>query len=217
MHRQGEEGAPHGSAIFAREQVGARGTRGRSWQAPAGGLWLSVLLRGDPVAGVEVLSLRVGLTVARALEGDGQLPAIGLKWPNDLILDDRKVGGILCEARWRGDRLAWVAVGVGINVRNPVPAEVRMTATRLADHGFEFTPDQLAEPVRQAVAGVDLQRPALIGDELAEYGRRNWLRGRRLVEPIPGVAGEVGADGALQVVDARGAVRLVRGGTVVVR
>lgn len=215
VHRLGEEGAPHGTAIFAREQVGARGTRGRAWRAPPGGLWLSVLLRpGDPAA-VEVLSLRVGLAVAGTLERSGSIPAIGLKWPNDLILDDRKLAGVLCEARWRGERIGWVTVGVGINVRNPIPAEVRDTAARLVDHDPEMVPDALAEPVRGAIAGVDLASGDFTSEELAEFGRRNWLRGRRLLEPLSGVAGDVLADGTLQVRGEDGNVRAARGGTVV--
>ena len=215
VHRLGEEGAPHGTAIFAREQVGARGTRGRVWRAPVGGLWLSVLLRPEHPAAVEVLSLRVGLAVARTLERSGPVPPIGLKWPNDLILGDRKLAGVLCEARWRGERIGWVTVGVGINVRNPIPDEVRDTAARLADHDPWITPDLLAEPVRSAIAGVDLASGDLTPDELAEFERRNWLRGRALVEPIPGIAGEVLADGTLQVRSEDGNVRAVRGGTVV--
>lgn len=215
VHRLGEEGAPHGTAIFAREQVGARGTRGRAWRAPPGGLWLSVLLRPETPAAVEVLSLRVGLAVARTLERAGKVPPIGLKWPNDLILGGKKLAGVLCEARWRGERIGWVTVGVGINVTNPIPDEVRGMAARLGDHDSHLTPDTLAEPVRAAIAGVDLAAGELSAAEVTEFGGRNWLHGRRLLEPIAGVAGEVLADGTLQVRGDDGNVRVARGGTVV--
>ncbi|HET7025853.1 MAG TPA: biotin--[acetyl-CoA-carboxylase] ligase [Gemmatimonadales bacterium] len=215
VHQLGEEGAPHGSAIVAVEQVSARGTRGRAWQAPPGGLWLSVLLRPEDATAVDVLSLRVGLAVARALEAAGKVPPIGLKWPNDLILGDRKLAGVLCEARWRGERLGWITVGVGINVANPIPDEVRGTAARLGDHDPQLTPDALAEPVRTAIAGVDLAAGQLSLAEVDEFGRRNWLRGRRLLEPIVGIAGEVLADGTLQVRAEDGNVQVARGGTVV--
>jgi BirA family biotin operon repressor/biotin-[acetyl-CoA-carboxylase] ligase len=164
-----------------------------------------------------VLSLRVGIAVARAIEEAGAVPPIGLKWPNDLILGDRKLAGVLCEARWRGERLGWVTVGVGVNVANPVPDEVRETATRLADFDPALSPDLLAEPVRRAVGAVDLARGTLTDAEVAEFAARNWLRGRGISEPLPGVAGEVLADGALQVRAEDGSVQAVRGGTVVVR
>lgn len=185
------------------------------WRAPPGGLWLSVLLRPEDPAAVEVLSLRVGLAVARTLERSGSVPAIGLKWPNDLILNDRKLAGVLCEARWRGERIGWVTVGVGINVRNPVPEEVRETAVRLVDHDPALTPELLAEPVRSAIAAVDLATGELAAEELTEFARRNWLRGRRLLEPVSGLAGDVLADGTLQVRGEGGNVRAARGGTVV--
>ncbi|MGH7734654.1 MAG: biotin--[acetyl-CoA-carboxylase] ligase, partial [Gemmatimonadales bacterium] len=118
VHQLGEDGAPHGSAIIAAEQANARGTRGRAWHAPAGGVWMSVLCRPEIPSAAEVLSLRVGLAVAIALEAETRIPSIRLKWANDLMLADRKLGGILCEARWRGDRLAWITVGIGINVTN---------------------------------------------------------------------------------------------------
>ncbi len=99
-----------------------RGSRGRSWHSPRGGLWLSVLLR--PAAAADVLSLRVGLAVETALRSLAPDLHLALKWPNDLMLDDRKVGGILCEARWQGDALGWVAVGLGTQREEPDPGGV---------------------------------------------------------------------------------------------
>lgn len=215
VHQRGEDGAPHGTAIVAAEQMEARGTRGRAWSAPVGGVWMSVLCRPAVAAGVEVLSLRVGLAVAAALEGAGTLPPIGLKWPNDLILGDRKVGGILCEARWRGQQVAWVTVGIGINVRNPIPAEVAATASRLADFDPGLDEIALAEVVAVAIAGAGTGGPALSPAELQAFARRDRLRGRRLAAPVPGIAGGVAADGALIVKADDGSVRTVRAGSVV--
>jgi BirA family transcriptional regulator, biotin operon repressor / biotin---[acetyl-CoA-carboxylase] ligase len=120
LHALAENGAVPGTAVVAGEQLEGRGSRGRSWHSPPGGLWLSVLLYPATLGGIEVVSLRVGLVVAAALEAFTS-EAVQLKWPNDLILDRRKLGGILCEARWQGGVLAWVAVGIGVNVQNPIP------------------------------------------------------------------------------------------------
>jgi BirA family biotin operon repressor/biotin-[acetyl-CoA-carboxylase] ligase len=81
--------------------------------------------------GLEIMSLRVGLAVAEAL--DHLMPrAIQLKWPNDLMIGEKKVGGILCEARWQGHSLGWVAVGVGLNVQNVPPQELSDVATSIS-------------------------------------------------------------------------------------
>lgn len=202
LHGLAAEGAPAGTAVVAAEQGAGRGSRGRQWHSPRGGLWLSVLLR--PVrsvrpVGVEVLSLRVGLAVADALAAVPGLPPVALKWPNDLVLADGKVGGILCEARWQGDRLTWVAVGVGLNVTNRLPADTAMPATCLAAYCPELTAEALAEPIARAVAGLAVDNPLLDAAELAAFAARDWLRGRALSAPVAGRAAGVAGDGALIV------------------
>ncbi|MGB7213244.1 MAG: biotin--[acetyl-CoA-carboxylase] ligase [Gemmatimonadales bacterium] len=215
VHQLGESGAPHGSAIVAAEQVNARGTRGRAWHAPAGGVWMSVLCRPEVPSAAEVLSLRVGLALAAALEAETRIPPLRLKWTNDLMLGDRKLGGILCEARWRGDRLAWVTVGVGINVTNPIPTDLRGTAARLADHDGTTSAEALAEPVRRAIAGINGGSAELSLEELREFEHRDWLRGRMLAAPAVGIAMGIDPRGALLVRGVDGRVTAVRAGSVV--
>src|SRR5207247_1967686 len=72
---------------------------------------------------VGAVAIRAGLAVADAVDALLGAPGTRLKWPNDVLLDDRKIAGILCEGRWQGDRLQWLAVGVGVNVWNAVPAD----------------------------------------------------------------------------------------------
>lgn len=215
VHRLGEDGAPHGTAIVAAEQGAARGTRGRAWHAPVGGVWLSVLCRPAVPAAAEVLSLRVGLAVAAALEAGTRVPPLRLKWINDLILADRKLGGILCEARWRGERLAWVTVGIGINVQNPIPPELGHTAVRLVEYDPAASAEALALPVAQAIAGVTGRSAELSAEELAAFERRDWLHGRRLTAPAIGTAAGIDRSGALLVRAADGKVTAVRAGSVV--
>ena len=134
LHQLAEQGAPAGTAVLAEAQTGGRGSRGRAWHSPPGGLWLSVLYRPPSPAGVELLSLRLGLLVATALEAAAPAAPVALKWPNDLMVGDRKVGGILCEARWQGESLAWVAAGLGLNVTNDIPDECTSRPRRSAEH-----------------------------------------------------------------------------------
>jgi BirA family biotin operon repressor/biotin-[acetyl-CoA-carboxylase] ligase len=118
-HELGQMGAPAGTLVLADAQRAGRGRMGRSWQSePGSGIWLTLLER--PTAGdmLSVISLRIALALAPALEPFAVDP-IRLKWPNDIYAGRRKLAGILIEARWRGGRPDWLALGIGINVRAP--------------------------------------------------------------------------------------------------
>lgn len=195
-HQLAEAGAPAGTAVVAARQAAGRGARGRAWQSPEGGLWLSVLWRPRQGDDARLLSLRAGLALATLLEGLGGLPPVALKWPNDLMVEGRKVGGLLCEARWHGDALAWVVLGVGLNVRNPVPEGTRLPAASLAEWRDDLAPDALAAPVAAALARLG-GAATLSADELAAWRARDWLLGRRLAAPVAGVARGLTPDGEL--------------------
>lgn len=122
------EGAGDLAVVLADEQTAGRGRRGRTWHTPPGAaLAVSVIL--SPQAGIiraENLSRVTGLgalAVAGGLRKSFSLPA-GVKWPNDVLLDGKKVCGVLVEADWKGDQLGAVILGMGINVRpDAVPDE----------------------------------------------------------------------------------------------
>ena len=199
-HRLAAAGAAHGSAVAARVQTDGRGTRGRAWSSGAGGLWLSVVCRPGPGAATELVGLRVGLALADLL--DRRLPPphrIALKWPNDLYLGPRKLGGILVEARWQGDVLGWMVIGVGINLRNEIPPELIATSIRLADVGLPADAESLALPVAHAVAEAARHAAPLSTAEVRAFESRDWLRGREVVLPEPGVADGITAGGRLRV------------------
>jgi len=213
LHQLAAGGAEAGTAVLAGEQLGGRGSRGRSWQSPPGGLWLSVLFRPAAPGGVEVMSLRVGLAVAEALDDLVPRP-VQLKWPNDLMLGERKVGGILCEARWQGHTLGWVAVGVGMNVRNAVPQELEEVATTLASERPALTVEDMVQPIVSALRRLDLGADRLTPGELKRFGRRDWLSGRDLRAPAAGRAAGLREDGALLVRPAEGGEIPLRSGSV---
>jgi BirA family biotin operon repressor/biotin-[acetyl-CoA-carboxylase] ligase len=109
--------APHGSVYFADEQLAGRGRGGHAWHSAAGeGLYVSVLLRpAIPATRLALLPLAAGLAAAEAIcTATGQ--AVDIRWPNDLLIGPRKVGGILVEAKAEADRAAFAVVGIGINV-----------------------------------------------------------------------------------------------------
>ena len=215
VHRLAAAGAPAGTVVVSAEQEAGRGRRGRRWASPTGGLWLSFLCRPARSVGIEVLSLRVGLAAAEALAEVGGLPPVSLKWPNDLMLNDCKVGGILCEARWQGDLLAWIGVGLGLNVRNPVPADLPTPAGRLVDWRPDLEPEHVLWPVVGRLLPLAETGSSLSPAELADFARRDWLAGRELVGPVPGRAAGITADGALQVLLPNGSIVGVSSGSVV--
>ncbi|WP_421658470.1 biotin--[acetyl-CoA-carboxylase] ligase [Leptothermofonsia sp. ETS-13] len=124
-----EQGAPARTVVLALQQTAGRGQWGRQWFSPPGGLYLSVVLAPDlPVEHSAQLTLcstwgiaRVLRTIPARLSGvDVQLP-VQVKWLNDLILEGRKLGGILTETRISQERITKAVVGVGLNWANPVP------------------------------------------------------------------------------------------------
>jgi len=128
-----EAGAPSGSVVIAEAQTAGRGRRGRAWlSAPGDSLTFSLLWRFSPGTLPAGLSLAVGLAVACGVErlGAGGT-AIRLKWPNDVLLDGRKLGGILIELLPGAPHAA--VIGIGLNLRLPaaMPAELRAQAAAL--------------------------------------------------------------------------------------
>jgi BirA family biotin operon repressor/biotin-[acetyl-CoA-carboxylase] ligase len=213
IHELAEQGAAPGTTVVAGEQLAGRGARGRLWHSPPGGLWMSVLHRPAVARGLEVISLRVGLAIASALDRCiGTM--VQLKWPNDLILRGRKLGGILCEARWQGGQPGWIAVGVGLNAQNQIPVELRPTATSLREHFPEVTLEDLIPPLATALNGIDLEAERLTEDELDEFASRDWLLGRQIREPVAGTVAGLAPDGTLVVRTAEGSEQSLRTGSV---
>jgi BirA family transcriptional regulator, biotin operon repressor / biotin---[acetyl-CoA-carboxylase] ligase len=141
------DGAPDGTVLVADHQTAGKGRRGRTWQAPPGAtLLVSVLLRPDLAPEhLHLLTTAVGVAMAEAIDEEVAV-SVGLKWPNDLVAPtpdgERKVGGILAEAAWAGDRLDAVVVGLGLNVTWPgaVPDElldVAVALDRLTDEPLD--------------------------------------------------------------------------------
>jgi BirA family biotin operon repressor/biotin-[acetyl-CoA-carboxylase] ligase len=213
LHDLAEQKAPAGTAVVAEAQTGGRGSRGRPWHSPPGGLWLSVLYRPPAPGGVELLSLRLGLLVAAALEATIPGLPVMLKWPNDLMLRDRKLGGILCEARWQGEAPGWIVAGVGLNVTNPIPDDLRHTATALGEYVPAATVDAILPGMLDALRAPVVHADRLTDDECRQLARRDWLRGRQLRAPLAGRAEGIAIDGGLLVRTGEG-LSAVRAGHV---
>lgn len=211
-------GAPEGTIVGADRQRAGRGRRGRPWLAGRGdALLVSVLLR-PPVAPVDValLPLVVAVGVAEAL-GDGAR----IVWPNDVLIGDRKVAGILCETSADQERVAWAVAGVGVNVRAAPPLEdARWTPGSLAD----LAPPPARADLLVGLMGAVGRRYAgwIAGGAagvLAAYADRDALAGRGVTvslgdEELVGTCAGTDELGRLRVVTATGE-RLLGAGEVV--
>ena len=216
-HAHALDGAPHGTTIIAARQAMGRGTRGRSWSSEPGGLWLSVVARPARTDALEALSLRVGLAVAAALElASAPLPRLGIKWPNDIVVAGRKLAGILCEARWTGGRCQWVVIGLGVNVRNPIPPELERIAVAMSSWDPAADPAALAAPIGAAIGLAARGAGPLTEPELRAFASRDALANARVSDPVAGIAEGIGANGALRVRTDAGPVREVLAGVVAV-
>jgi BirA family biotin operon repressor/biotin-[acetyl-CoA-carboxylase] ligase len=206
---------PEGAIATTDHQTGGRGRRGRSWvEAPGTAVLVSVLLRPPPAREAPQLSLVGGVAAAMAVE-DALALAAQIKWPNDVMVDRRKVAGVLAEAR---DGI--VVLGIGINVnqtREQLPEDARVAAASL-----------------RTIDGRERDREAMLASLLAHLDRlyeawcdggldavyedlaaRDFLRGRRVsVDGVAGVAQMITRDGRLEVSTGSGPV-LIESGEVV--
>ncbi len=129
------EGAPEGSVFLAEEQTAGRGRGANSWQSPRStGIYCSAVVRPAlPPSEVLVLSLAAGLAVRAAIQQIDARVNADLKWPNDVLIDGKKVCGILTEMNAEATRVRYIVVGIGINVNQAsFPEELHATSLRLA-------------------------------------------------------------------------------------
>jgi BirA family biotin operon repressor/biotin-[acetyl-CoA-carboxylase] ligase len=185
-------GAPHGTLVTAAEQTAGHGRQGRTWSAPAGeALLMSVVLRTWP----ELLPLATAVAVAEAIGAEARI-----KWPNDVLVEDRKVAGILVEGRAHE---GWAVLGVGVNVAvREFPGELREIAGSL-----DREPGDIEPFLARLLADLDCWISAPAEDVLDAWRARDELRGR----PVRWSGGEgtaAGIDG-----DGRLVVELAGGGT----
>ena len=110
-----ENNVPEGTVVVAEKQRRGRARVGRKWAAPEGGIWLSIILKPKiPTAESTILPLAVALAVCNAINKECKLDA-KLKWPNDVIINGKKVSGILAEMSCEADRVNYVVIGIGLN------------------------------------------------------------------------------------------------------
>ncbi|MBI5681192.1 MAG: biotin--[acetyl-CoA-carboxylase] ligase [Methanobacterium sp.] len=128
------DGAPEGTVVIAESQSKGRGRRGKKWISPMGGAWMSVILRPDilPINAPQ-LTFTAGVAAAKTLKDEYGLE-VGIKWPNDILIDNKKVCGILTEISTERDAIDYMVIGIGIDVNidlGSFPPELKDTATSI--------------------------------------------------------------------------------------
>jgi BirA family biotin operon repressor/biotin-[acetyl-CoA-carboxylase] ligase len=222
---EAQDGARHGTLIWALEQSAGRGRMDRAWSSRRGtGLWFSVVLRpdGDPSAAA-LLGLAAAVGVAWALQAPTG-GAVKLKWPNDVLLEGRKLAGILAEAETHGGRIRFVILGVGLNL-DPGPGGFppaiadRAAAFSEAKSGSVDAATLMATLLGEIEKAIDMaqSQPAAL--------RQAWLAlsdtiGREVRaelggESRTGRAVDLDLDGSLVIEAADGSLGRVRVGEVV--
>jgi BirA family biotin operon repressor/biotin-[acetyl-CoA-carboxylase] ligase len=223
-----EEDAPAGTIVLADEQTGGRGVSARRWHSPKGaGLYLSFVLRPLEVPNPLLVPLLAGLGAARAIDTLVGGTAVGVKWPNDLIVADRKAGGVLSEASWSGSRPKHLVLGIGVNVHQRAadfPPALRDAAISLdMAAGRSVSRLELADRMISEVESRCLSPPEILEREfLRQFDEYDWLRDRRCSidrggpSPVPGTAVGIAPDGALLFRPDRGALTRVTDGHLLV-
>lgn len=214
-------GAPHGTLVISKVQRGGRGRLGRAWGSPPGGLWMSLVLRPDlPVRLAPRVTQAAAVGVAKALWGLGVEARI--KWPNDLLVDGRKICGILAESSAgtapAADRPDFVVLGVGLNANlDPVDLGVtgREVATVRSVLGRDVDPVKLLRVILPNL-GFELGRIRNFAAILDEWRALNctlgnFVRLERFGKVLEGRAADLTSEGALLLETPEGSVEVFEG------
>ncbi|MGD8813883.1 MAG: biotin--[acetyl-CoA-carboxylase] ligase [Anaerolineales bacterium] len=214
-------GASHGTLVVADEQTAGRGRGDRKWlTSKGGGLALSLVLRPEEaeIATASGVGCMTALAICDALQEEGIKAQI--KWPNDVLIAERKVAGVLVEAAWHGMELAWTVVGVGINVRSestPPIEQIEYPATSVdAEVGhkvdrvlflrtlLKYFAERWIHLGSDVIARTIDERLAFRGQEIELVGAGKALRGR-----LQGVR----PNGQLRLLTAKGEMDIAAGET----
>ena len=204
------EGAPDGSVFLAEEQTAGRGRGTNSWISPRStGIYCSIVVRPAlPPSEVLVLSLAAGLAVRAAIQQVDSRVSADLKWPNDLLIDGKKVCGILTEMNAEATRVRYIVVGIGINVNQAsFPKELQAISLRLVT-GSEWSRVEL---ITALLKSLDREYRQLLEDPHARESilRRfaessSWVQGKEIRMEENGS----GIEGTTEGLDSRGFLRV---------
>jgi len=146
-YKLAEDGAKEGTVVIAEKQKKGKGRQGRTWISPKGGIYLSCIIRPDiEPREVAKITLVSALAVCISIRKAANVPAM-IKWPNDIIIDGKKVCGILTEMKAEQDKVDFLIVGIGINVDNPASLLPKGATTLLEESDNSISKVELAKGI----------------------------------------------------------------------
>ena len=204
-HALASSGAPEGTVVVAEELRHGRGRMGRQWIASRGGLWLSIILKPRHLRNMHLLSLASSVAVAKAIKSLLDIDA-RVKWPNDVLVSEKKVAGILIEGVLEADQIRHIVLGIGVNVNNDLPSHLLDTATTLKSVvGSDIPRIPLLINIIKNIDAVYAKLRQGEGKEvLDEWRKLSSTIGRRVKvvtfdQEIEGLAEDIEDDGALRI------------------
>jgi len=219
-----DNGSLHGTMIIAREQTGGMGRLGRMWSSPKGGIWATLILETSlPVDKMFILTLVGSIAIAKTLRKKYQIGGL-IKWPNDVMIADKKVAGLLLEANTQGKKHPYCLLGFGIDVNVPIEKidpQVRDRATSISDE-LGYTVDLaklLAACLKTFETRFDQIEEGEYDSVLREWKAMSATLGRKvqvntLLSSFEGEAIDINKDGTLLVRRDNGTVEHVIAGDV---
>ncbi|MBI5253742.1 MAG: biotin--[acetyl-CoA-carboxylase] ligase [Euryarchaeota archaeon] len=215
------EGAPEGTVVISEIQKKGRGRKGREWFSPKGGVWMSIILRPKmSPSQAAPLTLIAGLAVAKTLSELYNLKC-KLKWPNDVLINEKKVCGVLTEISAGIDRIDYIVAGIGINANIDIdsfPGEFRGVATTIKNElNKEILRDELVEQLLEEFEKLykifQKQGFSKLKEEwkksASTIGRKvRIITDRRTIE---GIARDLGENGELFVETQEGIEKIISG------
>ena len=220
-----EGGAREGTALIAEEQLQGRGRADRAWHSPAGvGVYCSVILRPSfSPARAQLLTLMAAVAVAHAITRNLNLSP-GIKWPNDILVNNKKIAGILVETKSSPTQLLYAVLGIGVNVNHTsddLPSDLPLAASSLRIETGELVEreglvcqmfaelENLYEEIRLGESDTLLEKWRKLSTTLGQGVR--VLQGERVIE---GTAMDVNEEGALMVKEGDGSLTVLHAGDV---
>ncbi len=224
-----EQGAEGGTVIVADTQIEGRGRAGRTWSSPVGGLWFTMILRPDiePVYAHQITFV-ASVAVTTAIENFRGLQA-RIKWPNDILLGDKKVGGILLEVATSGRKIEYLVIGIGLNLTvdpHHFPPDVSNIATSIASNLRPGTRISRDDMLRSILREFEVYYQ-LLKQKGFRHIIRKWKGMSNIVgcevriddppnEPMEGKVVDIDTSGALLIKTSKNAVLRVVSGTVTI-
>lgn len=225
--RLAQQGAEEGTVVVTEEQAAGRGRLSRGWYSPFGkGLWFSLILRPDfPPAEAPKCTLMAAVALTKAFHKMGLADA-GIKWPNDILVNGRKLVGILTEMSGSMEEISYIVMGIGVNVKTKqeeLPEEIKQIATSLLMEGVDI---ERTEAFKIILEELEHQYYDVLDsgfeETLNEWRKLSVTLNQEIEVRAPGntyegVATDIDDDGNLLVKTTNGEVKRIVAGDVSIR